>query len=197
MAKTLEDLVDLEELDELEDHYGAFQRRHFVLAMDSGSVEFYRRAFRNRRGEVLFALQRPDGSVLLHTKDAYPDGIYRLPGGGIDWGEPVRESLSREVFEETQVTVNDERFLGMLTYQFTGAEPEVPFVSYVFLVPNVQGEASPADESEGITGFRWVPPQGLSDASETLSALEDDAPGRADWGRFRAIGHDFVVEAVS
>ncbi|MEK6247281.1 MAG: NUDIX hydrolase [Planctomycetales bacterium] len=199
MANTLEDLIDPVELDELKNHYGPFQRRYVTLDMDPDSVKFYNESFKNRRGEILFALQRADGRILIHTKKTYPKGVYRVLGGGIDWKEPIRSSLTREVHEETQFAVADEQFLGMLGYQLTSPQSQqsVPFVSYVFLVPGVEGEPSTLDESEGISGFKWVSMADLASVAETLRNLEDDHPGRADWGRFRAVGHDFIIENAS
>lgn len=191
MPRTLEELVDPEELDELAQHYGPFDRQHTVLPMSDGSLDFYRRAFRNRRGEILFVLCRQDGRILLHTKRSYPDGVYRLPGGGVDWGERASDALRREVHEETQFPVRDERFLGLLTYDFVGQAEPVRFVSYVFLVPNLNGEPQPLDQSEAITGFRWVSTTDLAGVADQLRGLEPEE-GRREWGQFRAIGHDFV-----
>jgi ADP-ribose pyrophosphatase YjhB (NUDIX family) len=206
MSKMLVDLVDEQELNDLRAHYGKFCLQHEDLAMEPGSLDFYRRAFKNRRGEILFVLRRDNGDVLLHTKHNYPEGLYRIPGGGIDWGEPVRKSLGREVFEETQLPVREEQFLGVLSYNFYCHQPAdlsrkaadpvggIPFVSYIFVVPGVAGEPIPEDQSEGISGFKWVPLAALAAVAAQLRALPSDDRGSLDWGRFRALGHDFVVE---
>jgi len=193
MSSPFDDLIDERELAQLRSRYGPFPRHDVRLAMSAGSLAFYRRAFRKRRGEILFVLQRPDGDLLLHTKHSYPAGVYRLPGGGIERDEPVRHSLAREVLEETQFSVADESFLGLIAYEFTGSGPAVRFVSYVFQIPNIRGEPVPLDDSEGISDFRWLPPGQLPEVATVLKNLADDAPGRSDWGRFRAVGHDFVA----
>ncbi len=199
MPKTLDELLDEAELTQLQDHYGEYRRQHVRLRMEPESLDFYRRVFKKRRGEVLFVLCRGSGEVLLHTKQSYPEDLYRIPGGGIDWGECVRTSLSREVFEETQLDVQKEQFLGILTYEFHGQsgadrKAAIPFVSYVFLVPEVEGEPVPLDESEKISGFKWVPLEELSQVAAKLRSMPEDEFGNPDWGRFRALGHDFVVE---
>ncbi|MCS7179708.1 MAG: NUDIX domain-containing protein, partial [Anaerolineae bacterium] len=51
----------------------------------------------DREGEVVLLLRRADGSLLLHTKTFYPDGVYRLPSGGIRRGEKVLAAAAREV----------------------------------------------------------------------------------------------------
>ena len=194
MAKHLDDLIEPTELAELEANYGAFPRRHVDISMSASSLEFYRRLFRKRRGEVLFVLQRANGDVLLHTKAGYPEDVFRLPGGGIHVDELVVTSLGREVYEETSFEVRNEAFLGMLTYEFRGSAPTVPFVSYVFHIPSVEGEPQTIDADEKITGFRWVPKPELKTIAARLRQL-DSQPWLNEWGRFRAFGHEFVLEA--
>ena len=189
--------VAAEELKALENRYGKFPVEHIDLEMSWRSVRFYRKAFKNRRGEILFVLRRTGGELLLHTKHKYPPDLYRIPGGGIDWGEPVPTSLRREVREETQFEVQQERFLGVIQYRFYALnrdklEPDVHFVSFVFEVPGVEGEPVAEDESEGISGFRWIRVNQLKGVASALRALPDDRAGSGDWGRFRAVGHDFV-----
>ena len=189
--------IAAEELKGLENRYGQFPIEHVDLEMSARSVRFYREAFKNRRGEILFVLRRTGGEILLHTKHKYPPDLYRIPGGGIDWGEPVPDSLRREVREETKFEVKKERFLGIIQYRFhvldqDQHEPDVYFVSYVFEVPDVVGEPVTEDESEGISGFRWIEVDQLENVATALRALPDDQAGSGDWGRFRAIGHDFV-----
>jgi 8-oxo-dGTP diphosphatase len=57
-------------------------------------------------------LQRADGTVLLIRRSprsgAYP-GTWDLPGGKMDYGEPLLETLVREVREETGLAVNGAR----------------------------------------------------------------------------------------
>ena len=66
MSKMLVDLVDEQELNDLRAHYGKFCLQHEDLAMEPGSLDFYRRAFKNRRGEILFVLRRDNGDVWYH-----------------------------------------------------------------------------------------------------------------------------------
>ena len=138
-------------------------------------------------------VERPDGTILLHTKHSYPAGAYRLPSGGIDWGEGVRSALYREMHEETGYEISDESLLGLLTYEFTHGKRAVPFASFVFRVPAGPGRPVPVDESEGISDFRWVPPDTLEGVAASLRSLPEDKPGRQDWGCFRALAHDFVL----
>ncbi|MCH1522638.1 MAG: NUDIX hydrolase [Arenicellales bacterium] len=199
MSKDDVQLIASKELQDLESRYGGFSTIATDLEMASRSLRFYRKAFKNRRGEILFVLRRSNGDLLLHTKHKYPPDLYRIPGGGIDWEEPVPASLRREVWEETQFKVSNERFLGLIRYRFHSSDPEesqedVHFVSFVFEIPDIEGEPAAEDASEGISGFRWIPVSELSNVAHALKALPDDKSGSGDWGRFRAVGHDFVLQ---
>ena len=69
----------------------------------------------------------------------------------------------------------------------------MPFVSYVFLVREVGGRLIPQDAGERIISFRRVPPSELPKVAASLRALTGEWH---DWGRFRAIAHDFVAEML-
>jgi ADP-ribose pyrophosphatase YjhB (NUDIX family) len=140
----------------------------------------------------VLVVQRPDG-VILHTKDYYPPGTYRLPSGGVEWGESVLSALHREAREEMGLTIEAEHLLGILEYELRCEEQTLPFVSYVFLVRGSGGELIPQDETEHILSFRQMPVAELAAVADSLRALKGN---RRDWGEFRAIAHDFVVEMM-
>ena len=195
-----ESLINPREIEELARQYGPIERRSFSLERGRERCRYWRRVLADRRGEVIFVVERPAG-LILHTKDIYPPGIYRLPSGGVGWGETVLSALHREVREEMGLEIEVERFLGLLEYEIhceDSVEPSrdeetLPFVSYVFLVRGGDGELIPQDEEEHITSFRQVPAAELAAVADSLRAVEEDWQ---DWGEFRAIGHDFVVEMI-
>jgi len=191
----IESLINPEEIEELARQYGPSERRSFSLERSRERCEHWQRVLTDRRGEVIFVVERPAG-LILHTKDIYPPGIYRLPSGGVSWGESVLSALHREVREEMGLEIEVERFLGFLEYEFHCEEEEeetLPFVSYVFLVRGGEGELVPQDEEERILSFRQVSVAELAAMADSLRAVEEDW---RDWGEFRAIGHDFVVETI-
>jgi ADP-ribose pyrophosphatase YjhB (NUDIX family) len=188
----LEALINPKEIEELARQYGPFERRSFSLRRGKERCEHWRRALTTRRGEVIFAIQRAVG-VIVHTKHIYPPGIYRLPSGGVCWGESVLSALHREVREETGLTIREQRFLGLIEYSFRCQNETLPFVSYVFLVKDDGGEPRPQDEEEHILAFRQVPVAELTRVAHSLRAIEEDW---RDWGEFRALAHDFVVETM-
>lgn len=194
---TLDDLIDSQEILALEQTYGSFPRQHSRLAVGTMHLDLWQeRVLHDRRGEVVAVAQRATQEVLLHTKVSYPSGIYRLLSGGVSWGEKVTDALRREVYEETGFAAWSERFLGLVSYDFWGAGRSVPFVSYVFLLTGVQGSPDVQDESERISDFCWVPISELPVVAAALRSLPEDSPGRRDWGRFRALVHEFVAERL-
>ncbi len=190
----MSDLIDEREIEELTERYGPFERRRYTLRMDEREFSYWQdKAACDRRGEVILAIQDADGGLILHSKDFYPAGTYRLPSGGVKWGESVLHALHREAQEEMGLEIEVERFLGVLEYELRCQGETMPFVSYVFLVRGDRGEPVPQDKEEHILSFCHVPVGELSAVVDNLRALKGDW---RDWGEFRAIAHDFVVEMM-
>ena len=189
----MSDLIDEQEIEELAEQYGPTERRCYSLEVGKKNFEYWREELgQKRRGEVVLVVRRPDW-VILHTKDFYPPGAYRLPSGVVKWGEGVLHALHREAQEEMGLEVEVERFLGLLEYEFHYQEETIPFVSYVFLVRGRGAKLAPQDEEEHITSFQQVPLTELRALAASLRALEGNWQ---DWGEFRAMAHDFVVEMM-
>ncbi len=160
-----------------------------------------------RRAEICYVMHRGDPAegVLLHIKTFYPPGAFRLPTGGIHTGEAVAETLAREIFEETGLTVGDgtdrvqvQRFLGILAY--TLSHPELgaaPFATYHFLVRMPDGATlTPQDPEESIGGWEWRPASDLGAIADRLEKVGQESAAWADWGRFRALSHRFVARQL-
>jgi len=79
------------EIAELAHRYG--EPRVIDAMIDDGFDDPIRR--RDRYGEVLMAVRRPSGKLLLAIKTFYPRGAYRLPTGGIHHGESIHDALLR------------------------------------------------------------------------------------------------------
>jgi len=194
---TLDDLIDCQEITALERTHGPFPQQHHSLAVGPEHLEYWvGNILRERRGEVVLVVQRASQEVLLHTKTVYPPGIYRLLSGGVSWGEAVFDALRREAYEETGFTTWDEQLLGLVSYDFQGDSRSVPFVSYVYLLTGVEGQPTVQDEGERISDFQWVTVVELLTVAASLRSLPEDSPGRQDWGRFRALVHEFVAQRI-
>ena len=159
----------------------------------------------DRYGEACMVVRRPNGQLLTAKKTFYPDGCSRLMTGGINHGERVLDGLLRETQEETGLEVVVQRFLSAVTYHLSG-QPEQPlFYTFAFLLDEVGGVLGCQDENERLEYFREIAPDELLERAEFLTHLPhsyspDLGNGRddwAEWGKFRAVIHRQVWQALN
>ncbi len=160
--------------------------QHAEVSVSERRAREYALALHNRRGEIVLGFQDEQGRFLLHTKSFYYPGVYRLLTGGIHGNEPVLDALQREALEETGLILETYQPLTVLFYTFTYAEDRIPFVSYLFHSRVAHFTPKPVDETEAISGFRWVDRQGLQQATDFLLDLPSSWQ---DWGQVRALPH--------
>lgn len=114
-------------------------------------------------------LVNPCGKILMLTLQ---DGRWDLPGGRMDAGEDMLESLAREVREETGIEVNACRarpfFVGVYPYKSDLSTP----VASVFYIVRI-GEGPEVILSDEHKSARWVDPrQAFVDEGAQGSILE-------------------------
>lgn len=186
--------VDPEEYNLLNREFGPAVRRTCDVAMSPMGLDYWLKVVREgRRGEVGMVILRPSGRVLVHTKDFYPGAVFRIPTGGISWGETVLDALKREVWEETGLTAEVLRFLAAAEYRFADGARELPFVTYLFLLRQAAGAPLPQDSGERIAEFDEVEIPDLLRLAEILEGLKGEW---AEWGRFRAVAHRLAAELL-
>ena len=154
----------------------------------------------DRYGEVCMVIRRPNGRLLTMTKTIYPSNAYRLPTGGINHVESVLDALLRETQEETGLQVNVERFLVAAAYHIP-SQDYPSFYTFAFLLNEIGGTLEVLDEDEQIEDFREVLPEDLLTIAENLERVTANYHTKTDdtwrdWGRFRAIIHRLVWEAL-
>lgn len=155
---------------------------------------------RDRFGEVCMVIRRPNGKLLLSIKTFYPRGAYRLPTGGIHHGEAIGDAVAREAYEETGLELTVLRFLAHITY--INARDTAPlFHTFAFLLDELGGTLGAIDTSEQIEGWREVETGELSAVADFLDDLRSDGKrgiggSWRSWGRFRAVVHRAVHEAL-
>ncbi len=157
------------------------------------TILYWQMVTRKRRAEVVLALQRGTDRYVLHTKEFYPRGTYRLLTGGIKLGEDLLAAVEREAVEETGLDVSIDRFLAVLDYRFRHDGQTVDFRSYVFSLSDSGGAIHANDTEEGISGYREVAAKDLVQTAEALERLPADW---IDWGRFRAVAHRVTWEIL-
>jgi 8-oxo-dGTP pyrophosphatase MutT (NUDIX family) len=167
-----------------------------VVKLDADEYLFRSRKARAqaRRGEVVMAIENTNDQILLHRKGWYERGVYRLLTGGIEIGETVDETLHRELHEETGLHGGESRFLGLISCELCFKSECIRFDSYIFHIQNPLGRIRIPSTPEDISDFIEVPINELPEVAENLRSINTP---RSGWGRWRAIAHDFVYEALS
>jgi 8-oxo-dGTP diphosphatase len=94
---------------------------------------------RDRRGEVVFGVIRPDGKIITTTCSEYPENIYRIPTGGIGHDEDILDAIYREVREELGLEVRIRTFAGVVRIRFEYNNEFVMFYSYIFILDEIGG----------------------------------------------------------
>ncbi|HXF64538.1 MAG TPA: NUDIX hydrolase [Caldilineaceae bacterium] len=203
--------IERAELAELEARFGPLPRRRCRLAVDHPFLtgENQMLVSDGRRAEICYIMHRgdPAAGLLLHIKTFYPAGAYRLPTGGIHQGESVLETLAREVYEETGLTLGDgpgqarlQRCLGIVAYTLNhrSAGQRFAFATYHFLLQApADREPAPVDPDEQIGGWLWRPAAALHEIAARLASVRATEPAWGDWGRYRALSHRFVASVLT
>jgi NAD+ diphosphatase len=172
--------------------YGTPHR--IVAPLDGASFDPVARS--DRYGEVCMVVRRSNGRLITAIKTFYPVGCFRLLTGGVEHGETIEAALQREVEEETGLQTVIRRFLAVIVY------PPQQFATFAFLLDECGGELGSRDLHERIAAFREIEVAELPLLAATLEAAPDrfDAAiggNWREWGRFRAIVHRVVYQALS
>jgi ADP-ribose pyrophosphatase YjhB (NUDIX family) len=132
-----------------------------------------------------YALVVRDGHVLLTRNSArgpHP-GTWTLPGGGIDHGEDPRESVVREVREETGLACTPGEVLDVTSTHFEGTAPsgrrEDFHALQIVFAAAVEGGEPMVLESAGTTdAAAWVPLAGLGEDREVRDLVHTSLAAR-------------------
>ncbi len=187
-----------EELIELATRYGQPITRVHLNAAAANYVATINT--RRRPAEVCMVVRRRSGKLLIATKDTHPAGVYRLLTGGVHPGETVFSALMRETDEETGLTVQPQRFLGVVRYQAPDDAWPQEFATFAFLLDEISGELQVRDPNERLSDFREIAPNELAEIAARLECLPAQ-PNVAtsttqSWGHFRAAIHRTVWQAL-
>ncbi|MBP7704341.1 MAG: NUDIX domain-containing protein [Caulobacter sp.] len=113
-----------------------------------------------------------DGKLLLVLRLRQPEAKHwGLPGGKVDWGEPVRTACAREIHEELGLTITPGRLLCMA--DTIDAGDGMHWTAPVYLVEDSEGEPA-VMEPDKMGGCGWFPLDALPSplTRATLAAVE-------------------------
>ncbi|MDQ4076968.1 MAG: NUDIX domain-containing protein [Chloroflexota bacterium] len=186
-----ERVVDEAEVVGMAAEWGEPVREHVGLQIRREFWEAWGERWPGWHREVMFLLPRP-GGLLLHRKAHYPPDGWRLPTGGIEPNERVREAIMREPVEEVGLALPVRRYVALLTYQMECEHEIFRCATHIFLLPFSDEPLQPSHDGE-IEATKTAPLNTLAAVADQLERL--DSPWH-DWGRFRAIAHRVVQAHV-
>src|SRR3989337_120379 len=97
------------------------------------------------RGVSIDAIMIKEGKVLLIKRGIEPfKGYWATPGGYVDWGETVEETVKREVKEETDLNVTSLKLVGV--YSSPERHPK-QVINLVYLITKFDGVIKFSDEA--------------------------------------------------
>jgi ADP-ribose pyrophosphatase YjhB (NUDIX family) len=130
------------------------------------------RAYPDRPFLAVSAAIVRDGHVLIVRRARAPaKGIFTLPGGVVEAGETLIEAVTREVMEETGISIEPVALAGHREVVIRDSEKRVArhFVILAFAARWRAGEFTASDElAEG----RWLRPSGLAGLKTTEGLAE-------------------------
>lgn len=188
----------------LAERYGTPRRA--AVELEGGS--FAPLNSRDRFGEVCMVVRRANGRLLTASKTFYPPGAFRLLTGGIKHGESIEAALLRETWEETGLDVAVRRFLAVIEYRLgaprenrANKDGQPSFVTFAFLLDELGGTLAVQDPDEQLGAFHELAVDDLPAAAHTLAhiggGVDPEIHGSwSDWGRFRAVVHREVYQAL-
>lgn len=189
-------MFDKLEFDALKEKYG-IDAKHKKVTLKFINQKFFNEfkhnVNNNRRGEVAFFIQRKNGKFILIRTSFYPEGIFRVPTGGINYGENIEEALFREVKEELGLDVFVNKFLGVIEYNIIFGNEELKFYSYVFWLKEVSGNILEDATEDEISEYIEA------DKSEMLTIsknLAEHCGKWKDWCKFRAETTKFIIPFI-
>jgi ADP-ribose pyrophosphatase YjhB (NUDIX family) len=123
--------------------------------IDSSVPQVERSDFYHRTSVRAILLDDEGSIALMHAKN---NAYYKLPGGGVDEGESLKDALSRELLEETGCNARILHELGKTVEYRDFARMKQTSVAYLAIVVGTKGVPSFTEE-EVAEGFEvaWVP----------------------------------------
>ncbi len=168
-------------------------------------------AVMKRGRHALIAVKTETGNYILGAKDIYPQGVYRLIGGGLEKDEDPAVGATRELKEELGISYTPDQLqpLATVTAEIdeTSTGKHYTFVTYLFETTVERKLVKPADDLDGIKEFSLEQMQTLihrySDLSDELIQFQKPGDTRPlepfrwrDYGKLYGKIHELVLKSA-
>ncbi len=148
MASTLNDINE-DELAALVDTYGTPKEFHFeAFFLDYECNLVKQTEAKGRLHDITCFIQQDNGFVVIQKPNYAKSGIYRAPSGGAHLGESLQQAAVREMYEETGLTIQLDRFVLDMHLVVVCKDRTIHWRSLVFLATPIGGEIKPIDTRE-------------------------------------------------
>ncbi|QBD75244.1 NUDIX domain-containing protein [Ktedonosporobacter rubrisoli] len=100
------------------------------------------------------------GKILLIRRE--DNGLWAMPGGGLEVGETPAEGAVREVLEETGIASEPVAFVGVHDSRLSGSGARHHLYHFLFLCrPLAEKESKPASHANEVLEINWFPEHAL------------------------------------
>ena len=109
------------------------------------------------------------GKILLIKERVEEGVIYDFPGGGMEYGEDIKETLHREVFEEVGLKIKIEKAVGNWSFVLQKYQVQIVCLGYQCRLvgeERIDTTHNPADED--IFDFLWLTNQEILARADAL-----------------------------
>ena len=129
-------------------------------------------SYKNPKPTVDAFILGENSIVLVKRRNTPFEGMWALPGGFVECGETVEEATIREAKEETGLTIEIIRLLGV--YSDPKRDPRGPTVGTVFICRRISGDLKADTDAKEVKEFslRDLPPLAFDHGKIVADAIK-------------------------
>jgi 8-oxo-dGTP pyrophosphatase MutT (NUDIX family) len=140
--------ISSENLKEFEKAYGRPEEFYTSFEMNSREFKNLLASQKDGRSHDVTIFIRKDKKWVVNSKPWYPEGLYRIPSGGIRPDESIEAGALREAFEETGCKIKLKKYFIRIHVRFFNGNKSVDWISHLVLADYISGELQPIDTHE-------------------------------------------------